>query len=453
MTALPPEARLFLERHPETRVVDAFFCDLNGVPRGKRLPVAEIGKAWSGIGINRAALLLDPRGLSLNGGGIGFGDGDPDLIATAIPGTLSPVPWSETPAAQVLLSVADAAGQPIDYDPRAALARILDRYAALALRPQVALEVEFYLIDDAPGPDGAPRPPRSPLTGRPERTGQVYGMAAVEAFGPVLGAMTEAARAQGIKTGAAVKEYGVGQFEINFAPHLEPMRAADEAILFMRLVRRVARRHGLAATFMAKPFPDQAGSGLHVHASLLDAEGRNVFDDGGPDGTPALRKAVAGILDTLPETVGLLAANPNAFRRLAPHNFVPVNRTWGYDNRSAALRIPAGPPRDRRIEHRLAGADANPYLALASVLAGILHGLAQDLEPPPPVTGDAARIEDPAMPRRWLRALDRLETARILPDYLGHGFWRAFHATKLAELDAFESLVPPAEYDLYLMAD
>src|SRR6266481_5662450 len=208
MAELPNEAHAFLAAHPDIAFIDAFFADLNGILRGKRLSTPEIAKAYSGIGINRASVLLDPRGLSLDGGGIGFSDGDPDLVARAIPGTLAPVPWSALKGAQILLQVTELSGAPIAFDPRAALAKIAGRFAELGLVPHVALELEFYLIDAA---GAVPQPPCSPKTGRRETIGQVYGMAELEEFGPVLDGIGEAARLQGLKTGTIVKEYGIGQ--------------------------------------------------------------------------------------------------------------------------------------------------------------------------------------------------------------------------------------------------
>jgi len=199
---------------------------------------------------------------------------------------------------------------------------------------------------------------------------------------------------------------------------------------------------------MAKPFEARAGSGLHVHVSLVDRDGRNVF----AADPAALGHAIAGLQATMAESMLLCAPNANSFRRLRPLSYAPLAATWGHDNRTVALRVPSGPPAARRIEHRLAGADASPYLVLAAVLAGIHHGLCNRLEPGPPTRGNAYAGAEPDLPASWERAQTALASATILPDYLGAAFCRLYGACRAAERARFEDVVTPLEHSWYLRA-
>ncbi len=451
---LPEEAADFLAANPEVRALDAFFVDLSGVVRGKRYPIDQLGKLMTdGIAMPGSVFLLDTVGAGHDPCGYGFSDGDPDSLVRIVPGTLRRMPWAETPSAQALLRFYEKDGTPYRFEPRSVAAGALERVHALGLTPVVAFELEFYLVDRERAPGGAPQPPISPLTGVRDAATQVYGMNEMDAYAPFLREVCEACAVQGVPSGAMSSEYAPGQFEINLQHLDDPLLAADHCVLFKRIVKGVARRHGLQASFMAKPYPDQAGSGLHLHVSLLDAAGGNVFDGGAEPASPTLRHAVGGILELLPESMGLLAPNVNSYRRFKPNTYVPIRRSWGFENRSVALRIPRGPGAARRIEHRVAGADANPYLVLASLLAGLHHGIVKEIDPGPPFEGNAGDHYDPDMPFRPRRAFERLLEPNGLTATLGATYLEAYAACKLAELDSFEARISPAEYAWYLQAE
>jgi glutamine synthetase len=268
-------------------------------------------------------------------------------------------------------------------------------------------------------------------------------------WAPLMADIDAACAAQGVPAGAATAEYGGAQFEVNLAHLPDPVAAADHALMLRRIVKGVARAHGLDATFMSKPFAGQSGSGLHIHLSLADAAG-NAFDPARPDGEALLGHAVAGLQATTAEAMAIFAPNLNAYRRFAVNQFVPVNTTWGPNNRSVAFRIPAGEGAARRIEHRLAGAEANPYLVMAAVLAGVHHGLAGRLAPTPPASGNAGDTADPDLPLRLWTALDRIERSAFLAEWLGPRYPAAYAAIKRAEFEAFLADVLPREYDWYL---
>lgn len=446
------EVEAFLARHPATRFLDAVMFDLVGNSIGKRYPMRDAGKVYeSGVAFCAGITTLDARGACWDVNGIGFSDGDPDAISWPVPGTLVPVPWAAAPTAQVLIEPrhpTDADGW--WFDPRAILARVVRRFEPLGLRPVVACELEFYFIESTRAADGSVRPAAPSTTGVANDAPRVLGFAKLDEWAALLAEIDDACAAQGVPAGAATAEYGGAQFEINLGHQDDAVLAADHALLLRRIVKGVAARHGVDATFMSKPFTDQSGSGLHIHLSLVDARGDNVFDESRPDGERLLGHAIGGLQATAWDAMAIFAPNLNAYRRFGPNLFVPVNTSWGPNNRSVAFRVPAGGGASRRIEHRIAGAEANPYLVLAAVLAGVHHGLVGRIDPGAPSEGNAGETTDPDMPARLWTALDRIERSEVLADYLGHRYPKAYADIKRAEFDAFMGAVLPREYDWYL---
>ncbi len=443
-------ARLLAEQ-PETGSLDAIFIDLCGIARGKRYPRADMAKLLkSGLQIPYSVYLLDVTGESLDPCGYGFSDGDPDGTALPLPGTLVPVPWAERPRAQVLMTMRDGEGAPSWLEPRNVAAKALERLAARGLSPTVAFELEFHLLEPEPDPEGRPVPAASQATGRRDEAGQVYSIAGLDDFDAFFAAVETAAAQQGIPASVATKEYSPGQFEINLDHQSDALAAADHCALLRYLIQRVAARQGLRATFMSKPFPERTGNGMHLHLSLIDAAGGNLFDDGSELGSESLRHAIGGLGATLPEAMAIFAPNLNAFRRFGPNLFVPVTKSWGSNNRSFAFRIPTGPGAARRFEHRVAGADANPYLVLAAVVAGIEHGLVEEIDPGPIWSGNATAEPDPDIPFNQPAALDRLERASHLRAAIDPAYLKLYAETKRRELERFTAEVTPREYAWYL---
>jgi glutamine synthetase len=452
-----PQLAALLSARPDTRYIDALFTDLCGIVRGKRLPVAQAGKLFDGgMATPGSVFLLAVTGDSHDPLGMGFSDGDPDQLGFAVPGTLQPVPWATQPTAQALLTFRDVHGTPFYYEPRNVLARVVQRFADLELTPVVAFELEFYLIDSERAAAGPPQPPTSPLTGLRPHSTQVYGLNEIDEFADLLAEVDEACEQQQVTCQASSSELAPGQFEINLHHRPDPLGAADDCAIFKRAVQGVARRNGYRATFMAKPFPEQSGNGMHVHISLLNDQGENVFDGGGASGSETsisatLRRALGGVLHIMPEAMGIWAPNVNAYRRFQPMSYVPVTPSWGFENRSVALRVPIGEGDARRMEFRVAGADANPYLVLASVLAGIHHGIAEGLDCGAAATGNAGAEVHPDLPMQLRPALARLHASGTLNDYLGAAYLDAYCACKEGELDRFEQHISAREYDWYLL--
>jgi glutamine synthetase len=377
-----------LSAYPTIRVGAS---DLNGQLRGKRVPGSYATKLAGGaVRMPYSALNVDIGGVDIEGSPLIFESGDKDGVLLPTERGPVPMPWLASPSALVPLWMSHEDGSPFAGDPRHALARVAERYAGHGWQVMAATEMEFTLVDDSEESLGHPM---NPQTGRPIATGALLSVRQMDAFDAFFTDLYAGSEAMGIPAQAAISESGIGQFEINLN-HQPLMRAADDAWLFKLLVRGIARKHGFAATFMAKPFEDDAGNGLHTHFSVIDAEGHNIFDDGGPHGTQTLRHAVAGCLTAMPGSTLVLAPHLNSFTRLVPGWHAPIAAVWGYDNRTTAIRIPGGPPAARRIEHRTAGGDINPYLMLAAVVGAALEGIEARIDPPAPVDGNAYEVGD-----------------------------------------------------------
>lgn len=446
----PAEAARFLEDHPEIRDVDLLIADCNGVLRGKRLQRDSLAKVYvEGLCLPGSVFGGDIAGSTVEKTGLGQDTGDADCLCWPVPNTLKPVPW-ENGRGQVLLSMYDLEGRPFFADPRQVLRRVLEHTATRGLQPVVAVELEFYLCDGELGPDGRPLPPRSPRSGRRIGQTQVYSVADLEDQAALLDDIRAGCEAQKLPAFAAVAEYAPGQFEINLNHRPDPLSACDDAVQLKRLLKALARRHGLTATFMAKPYAHCSGSGMHIHVSLVNSDGCNVFS--APLDAPPTRlgHAIGGLLETMVESMPLWAPNVNSYRRFQADSFVPLGPNWGPNNRTVAVRIPAGPEGARRLEHRVAGADANPYLVMAAVLAGIHHGLEQEADPGKPVAGNAALHGPRSLPLTLPAALAALRAGSVVPAVIGEEFCAVYCASRAAEQQAFDRTITPLEYDWYL---
>ena len=443
-------AKAFFEAHPEIDVLEAFIVDVNGQLRGKWVPVSSAEKVMKGqLRFPASSFSVDIWGDEVPASGMGAATGDSDGVCIPVPETLGVVTWSERPMAQILLSMNDRDGTPVFADPRQALARVIDRYEARGWCPVVASELEFHLIDRELD-RGRPVPPRSPSTGRRLSARAVYSVDELEEFEDLWSDMAKAFEAQGIPADTSISEYGVAQYEINLRHLPNALRAADHSLLMKRAVKGVARRHGLDATFMAKPFPEDSGNGLHVHFSIQDEEGRNLFAAGHGEGTRRLRHAMGGLLATMRDSMAISSVNANSFRRFVEGAFAPTAATWGWDNRNTALRVPDSDPDGIRIEHRVAGADAEPHLVIAAVLAGALHGIENEIDPGEPVEGISMPEDAPRLPVSWDAALHAFETSDLIGEYFGERFRKLFSATKRQEKEKFEAIIPTLEYETYL---
>ena len=438
---------LLLE-NPEIEAVFACVCDLNGTMRGKRLPIEQAVKILGGgLRMPLSTLSVDVWGEDIEGSELVFETGDSDGICDFTGRPIVLINWTNRPSALAMLWMREEDGKPFMGDPRRALAEIVDRYKERGLTPVVATEMEFYLYD----PSGTqPEPPRSPITDKRLDSDGALSLDELEHFDAFLDDVYDACAEQGIPADAAISENGAGQFEINMMHVADALKAADDAVLFKRLVRGIARKHGLAATFMAKPYGERAGSGLHVHFSLENEAGENLFDNGTDEGAPLMRNAVAGLLATMQENTLVFAPHENSYRRLLPGAHAPTSVAWGYENRTAAIRIPGGSPKARRIEHRVAGADTNPYLVLASILGGAFIGIEGEMQPADPISGDAYSMKLDHLPLDWATAIEAFRRGRNIQNVYSKRLQTMLVESKTQELKRFARQVTDFEYDTYL---
>ncbi len=445
------EAEDFLAANPDVAGFQVILTDADGVARGKSVRRNELARIYThGRYLPGSILGLDITGADVEEAGLLWADGDADRSCWPIAGTLVRAPWQAPPAGQLLVSMHELDGTPSPGDPRHALRRVVDRFAALNFIPVMATELEFYLLDRKRGNGGRRRPPASPVTGfRPSQL-QAYLLTDLDDQAPFLADVFAACEVQGLPAQTLISEYAPGQLEIVLHHRADAMRAADEAIMYKRLVRGVAAKHGMDATFMAKPYADKSGSGMHLHVSLQDPEERNLFASEDPRGNALLRHAIGGMAATMGECVGIFAPNANSYRRFRRNSYAPLAPTWGVNNRSVSLRVPAGAPETRHVEHRVAGADANPYLAAAAMLAGVHHGIVNRIDPGPAIEGNGYEQASASLPSNWYAAMDRIENSPFLKDYLGPRFMEIYCAIKRAEQDRFYSQVTELDFEWYL---
>ncbi len=449
-SAFQNEVQAYLERHPETQYVDILLNDLNGVFRGKRIPFANLTKLEKGCYFPASVFAMDILGNTVEEAGLGQALGEPDNICIPVEGTLIPSAADPQHLAQVLLTMRNQDGTPFDVEPRNVLNHLWQQLRNRGLFPVVAVELEFYLVDKKRDAEGFIQPPCAPGSDERNMQSQVYSVDNLDHFSEVLSEIDTIAKQQGIPADGALAEASPGQFEINLHHTRNVLSACDHAIQLKRLVRQVAENHGMTATFMAKPYEEYAGSGMHVHISVLDAADHNAFacDDG--SNSPLLKRALAGMIDLMPASMALLAPNVNAYRRFLPDAFVPLQASWGHNNRTVALRIPCGDIDSHRIEYRVAGADANPYLVMAAILAGMLHGIDNQLPLPPAITGNGHEADGNPLPIRQSDALYEFEQSTPLQKLLGERFGFVWHSCKHHELMHFERLITSTEIDWML---
>ncbi|TKW67313.1 MAG: glutamine synthetase [Paracoccus denitrificans] len=438
----------WLAEHPEVRTIRVAAADLNGVPRGKRVPARFADKLEAeGTKFPYSVLNMDIWGEDIENSPLVFESGDPDGLLLPTERGYMPMPWLDAPSALLPLWMFHPDGRPYDGDPRQALARVVARYKAAGLTPVVATEMEFFIIDDS---GRTLRVPPSPRSGKRRTGAETLSLRALDAFDQFFTRLYDACEAMDIPADTAISEAALGQFEINMMHQPDPLKAADDAWLFKMLTKGVARQFGFAASFMAKPYDVWSGSGLHMHFSLLDAEGRNLFDDGTEKGSAMMRHAVGGMLRAMPGSTLVFAPHENSYDRLVPNAHAPTGIGWAYENRTAAIRIPASGPKARRIEHRVAGGDVNPYLMIAAVLGAALNGIEDQLEPPAPFEGNAYDKQLDQLPASWGDAIETFaacpEMKRIFPQHLIDNLVM----TKRQELHYMAELTDEETVELYL---
>ncbi len=436
------EAQAFLDANPGVQWIDAFLFDMNGIPRGKRIRRSDLqGVVKGGVMLPTSIFVMDPLGNCIEETGRLWETGDPDRKCHLLAKTLVPIPVGDGRHAQAVL-VVDAKEE---LDPRAVLAGQVERFTRQGQTPVAAVELEFYVTSRTKNgafalhtPEGLSDDPGRPLT---------FGFEELDTLAPFIDDIYRVCEVQGLPVDAVMQESGPGQFEINLKHRADAVGAALDALLLKRAVKAAAKAHDLDATFMAKPHHDWAGSGMHVHLSLLDKSGQNLF--AGDPISPLFRYALGGMRESMADFMAVWAQSANAYRRYVPKSYVSMTAQWGFNNRTVALRIPHGDGAATRIEHRIAGADANPYLVMASILAGVNYGIANKVDAGDAVEGNAETVEAPRLPTCWCNALDLFQRSEIVRDAFGAPFQDVFSRLKQAERSNFERIVTPLDHLWY----
>jgi glutamine synthetase len=436
----------FLTTH-HIHEVECVIPDMTGIARGKILPRDLFVDAGE-MRLPKSVLLNTVNGQQPDNGPY-VGDTDPDMVCRPDAATVRLVPWAAEPVAVVIHDCFEADGSPVGLSPRAVLRRVVDLYTREGWRPVVAPEMEFYLVARQHNPHEPLQPPLG-RTGKAEAGRQSYSIDAVNDFDPFFMELSSFCQLHKLGVETLIHEAGAGQMEINFS-HGDPMDLADRVFLFKRAVRETALRHGIFATFMAKPMELEPGSAMHIHQSLVDAtSGANLFSDASGAPTPRFMHYIAGLQKYVPQLMPMFAPYVNSYRRLSRDMSAPINLQWGHDNRTCGIRVPNSGPDNRRIENRVPGVDVNPYLAMAATLACGWLGMREQLQPSAPMTRSAWNL-DYELPRHLEDAIERMRGCDAVADVLGERFVSAFCAVKELEYSTYNRVISSWEREHLLL--
>ncbi|UEM19542.1 glutamine synthetase family protein [Skermanella mucosa] len=430
--------------------VECLVPDMSGIARGKILPAEKFLRILRerGLRMPEAIFIQTVTGEYPDDEDV-TSPANSDIYMRPDENTIRMVPWYAEATAQVISDCDYADGSPVDISPRWVLKRVLELYDERGWQPIVAPELEFFLVQINKDPDYPLVPPVG-RSGRTESGRQAYGIDAVNEFDPIFEDVYDYCEAQRIDIDTLTHEAGAAQIEINFN-HGDALELADQVFLFKRTVRETAIRHNVYATFMAKPMQGEPGSAMHVHQSVVDKNtGENLFSNADGEDTPLFLSHIAGLQKYLPSAMPLLAPNVNSYRRLIAGSDAPINVHWGRDNRTTGFRVPVSQPESRRVENRVAGADANPYLALAASLACGYIGMIHSLEPTDPVKGSAHRLAY-TLPRHQSDAITKFNACKPLREIFGERFVAAVTHVKQAEYDAYQRVISSWERENLLL--
>jgi len=422
--------------------VEAFVPDMAGSARGKVVPADKFGS-----GQMKMPEAIFAQTISGDYVENEHNVEDRDMLLVPDSTTLRPVPWTADPAASVFLDCYHSDGSPVEASPRGVLRSILGKYEAQGWVPVVAPEVEFYLLNAHSDPNAEAEPPQGRL-GRTEGARQPYGIDMMNDFEPFINDLYKYCEDQGIRIDTLSQEMGPAQFEINFL-HGNPIELADQVFLFKRTVREAAIEHEMHATFLAKPMTEEAGSALHIHQSVVDKSGQNIFSTRKGEPSELFYGFMGGLQRYMPDAVLLFAPYVNSYRRFLNPSASPVNLAWAIDNRTVGLRVPDSDPDNRRIENRLAGSDVNPYLAIAGTLACGYLGMVEGLKPTDATEGSAYG-DDFTLHRHIFAAIEAMKSSNAMRSMLGDNFVNLFCALKDEEFREFQEIITPWEREILM---
>jgi glutamine synthetase len=445
INTLPDAAQAYIKGQ-RLDEVECIISDLPGIARGKAVPSSKFARQTQFYLPNSIYFQTITGGWGEAAGPEGFVE--PDMILKPDMETATAAPWTGDWTLQVIHDAYDQAGAPVPFAPRNVLKRVCKAYAKHGLIPVVAPEMEFFLVARNIDPL-QPIEPMMGRSGRPAAARQAYSMSAVDEFGPVIDDIYDFAEAQGFEIDGITQEGGAGQLEINLR-HGDPVKLADEVFYFKRLIREAALKHNCYATFMAKPIADEPGSAMHIHHSVLDANGQNIFSNADGSETDAFLHFIAGLQNHMPSAIAVMAPYVNSYRRYVKDHAAPINLDWGRDNRTTGIRVPISDPVSRRVENRLAGMDCNPYLGIAASLACGLLGVFNKETPKAEFKGDAYDGEA-RIPYDLRSAMDLFDEAGALQEILGPDFGRVYSIVKRAEYEEFLQVISPWEREHLLI--
>ena len=436
----------FLIQH-RIHEVECVIPDMTGIARGKILP-KDLFLASGEMRIPKSVLLNTVNGQQPDNGPY-VGETDPDMVCLPDADTIRLVPWAAEPVAVVIHDCHEFDGSPVELSPRSVLRRVLALYAAQGWRAIVAPEMEFYLVARQQNPHEPLQPPLG-RTGKPEAGRQSYSIDAVNDFDPFFMELSQFCGVHRLGVETLIHEAGAGQMEINFS-HGDPMDLADRVFLFKRTVRETALRHGIFATFMAKPMEREPGSAMHIHQSIVDAAtGLNIFSDADGNASARFTHYIGGLQKYVPLVMPMFAPYVNSYRRLSRFVSAPINVRWGHDNRTCGIRVPNSSPEARRVENRVPGVDVNPYLAMAATLACGYLGMMERLQPSAAMRTSAWDL-DHELPRHLEDAIARMRACERVSEVLGPLFVKAFCAVKELEYATYNRVISSWEREHLLL--
>ena len=445
-------ATQFLNENPELEKIEFIYVDFNGIPRGKYASPKTLIKAFDGgLRMPISSYVLDVWGDNPKGTGLVM-SGDGDAICRPVASSLAVTPWNSRNTAQCLVSMEDGDGEPIYADPRHILSSVLDRFNKLNLKPVIAPEMEFYLIDKQLQKNGHPQMPLIPGTQRRYEEVQLLNLSEMDDFEGFFALVEKSAHSLGIPAETAIKECAPGQFEINLLHHDDALLMADQTFLMKRIIKNCARKFNMNATFMAKPFSEEAGNGLHAHLSIIDKDENNVFKvDKNKQPQGIFAEAISGLLKTTPDFLSFYASHSNSYRRLV-HNadHAPTTLSWGNENRTALIRLPEASAEATRLEFRLPSADSNSYLVFASILSSVLSGITEKYPLAKETLGNAHAQHEPTLAITWREAVHKTSKSLIVKEFFGERFQKSYQCVKESEIKRFESTITDFEYNSYL---
>ena len=457
-TSLLSEPKSFLKKHPEIKSFDIVMHDCNAIGRGKIIRRNELLKLYeSGRQFPLSLLGMDITGEDVPDTGLILEQGDGDIKAWPIAKSLNVIHKSSPPRGELFMTMSDIDGNKLNIDPRNVLETKINSFKKNGIKLCGAFELEFFLVANELDQYGKLQPAKSIIgKKRSHRKTDVYSVDNLHGMLPLINDIYDATNAAGIEAETIISEYAPGQYELTLRHQNNLLKAADDIIRLKRIIRSQSRAHGVSACFMAKPMEGTSGSGMHFHVSMYDKKDKNIFSEKSKNNlNPNLLNALGGLTKTMGESMLVFAPNANSWRRLVLGSYAPVTPNWGLDNRSVAFRIPSSSNMNRRIEHRVSGVDANPYLVALTVISAIDYGLKIKIKAPNQTKGNAYEQKSKSinnMPHDWSSSILAAKKSKFLKDTLGPDLHRAFIAIKEMEYQKVASTVSELDIDLYLNA-